>query len=547
MKNIPKKNSDLKNTASPSREFAPILRRAGITAWLCRLLPIPIDLYNARLLSRTVASAVSGDSGGVLRSGGFLLLLLALAKAFDFLANAAYGRLSSRALHQCRQLLYRRFLSCPLSLLHETKHGQATEMLNDDFDTVTEKFLNLYPGFFTGFATLLAYFSFLLAQSLTAALALLVISLLQAVPPLVVKRFLEKNYGDTREIEARITDCTLEYYHGFACIKMYGLKHWCLNRLALLHKDYLVIGNRSEAACQAELTLKQLTGNILTYGTYGLMGLFVLRETMALETAVEAIALSQGFYAAAKTIFDTIPAFAVAGKAETRIAAFYYNEESAPGETMGLAHGVSDSEKLYGTNPCIRFDHVSCSFEGRQVLNDFSLSLPADRTVLIRGANGMGKSTLLRLALGLIKPGSGDVSMGGIPSCALPPDSFPEKIFYLPQEDPVFHVSAEELYAMVPGVETLEALSFAYRFRLQEEQWKQPIDTLSGGQRKKVFLALALALHPGLLLLDEPGNSLDGDSREILAGLLKQRGGGTLIVTHDSAFDRLADVFHTLG
>ena len=132
-----KKTPTPQNAPTPSRDFAPILRRAGIAAWLLRLLPIPIGLWNARLLSQIVTSAVSGDSGGVLRKGCFLLLLLTLAKFFDFLANAAYGQLSSRALHQCRQLLYRRFLSCPLSLLHETKHGQATEMLNDDFDTVT--------------------------------------------------------------------------------------------------------------------------------------------------------------------------------------------------------------------------------------------------------------------------------------------------------------------------------------------------------------------------------------------------------------------------
>ena len=210
-----------KSPAAPSRDFAPVLRRVSIASWLLKLLPIPIGLWNAELLSRTVSCAVSGDSGGVLRTGGFLLLLLTLTKSFDFLAGAAYGRASSQALHRCKLLLYHRFLSCPPFLLYTAEHGQATELMNDDFDTVTGKGLNLYPGFFTGLATLSVYFLFLLGQNLQAALSLLGISLLQVIPPLIVKGFLEKNYSENRDIEADITNCTLECYHGFAAVKIF--------------------------------------------------------------------------------------------------------------------------------------------------------------------------------------------------------------------------------------------------------------------------------------------------------------------------------------
>lgn len=528
-----------KSPAAPSRDFAPILRRVSIASWFLKLLPIPIGLWNAELLSRTVGCAVSGDSGGVLRTGGFLLLLLTFTKTFDFLAGAAYGRASSRALHRCKLLLYRRFLSCPPFLLYTAEHGQATELMNDDFDTVAGKGLNLYPGFFTGLATFSVYFLFLLGQSLQAALSLLGISLLQVIPPLIVKGFLEKNYSENRDIEADITNCTLECYHGFAAVKIFDLKHWCLERLSRLHKDYLKIGNRSEAAFQAQLALDRLVGNILTYGTYGLMGLYLLQGKLTLDTGVEAIALSRGFYGAVKSVFETIPSFAVARAAERRMGKMYGN--TAQAEAPAFSPGT---EAAFQSG--IRFDRVSCSFEGRQILKDFSLSLPPDRTVLIRGANGMGKSTLLRLALGLIHPDSGAVSIGGVPSSALPENTFPERLFYLPQEDPAFHFSPEELYRMVPGVDMEKAISLADRFHLEEEQRKQPLDTLSGGQRKKAFLSLAFALNPGMLLLDEPGNSLDENSRNLLAGLLKERGGGTILVTHDALFHQAADSFYTL-
>lgn len=67
------------------------------------------------------------------------------------------------------------------------------------------------------------------------------------------------------------------------------------------------------------------------------------------------------------------------------------------------------------------------------------------------------------------------------------------------------------------------------------------INTLLGGERKKVFLALALAAEPTILLMDEPTNSLDAASKTLLLSELKKRRGLSLIVTHDSIFDDVCD------
>ena len=516
-----------------SREFAPVLRQVCIAAWILKLIPIPIGLWNARLLSRTVTAAVSGDSESVLKTGAILLLLLAFTRAFDFATGLRHRKASSRALHRCRLLLYRRFLSCPLSVLYGMEHGQAVELLNDDFDTVTEKSLHLYPGFFTGLVTFAAYFAFLLARNLPAALTLFVISLMQVLPPFLTRDIVQKSYSDTRDIEADITNCTLAYYHGFDTIKVFALKQWCLDRLAGLHRDYLKIGNRLEATGTAEDMLNQLIGNILTYGTYGLMGWFILQGYTGLDAGVEAIALSGGLYGAAKSIFETIPSFAVARTADRRMAVLYED-----------ASGSGSSTDTDG-KACICLEDVSLRLDDRQILSDVRLSIPISQISVIRGANGMGKSTLLKLILGMLEPDTGVITVDSTPSPALSRDSFPGRFFFLPQEDAAFHVSAEELYTMVPGAEPETALAFAALFSLPEECLTQPIDTLSGGQRKKVFLALAFAAHPELMLLDEPSNSLDAESRETLARLLRERSGGAVIITHDSIFDGIADAFYT--
>lgn len=340
----------------------------------------------------------------------------------------------------------------------------------------------------------------------------------------------------------------MEYYHGFDTIKIFELKQWCLDRLARLHKKYLRIGNRSEAAATAENSLDKLIENILTYGTYGLMGLFILKGYTELGTGVEAIALSGGLYAAAKSLFDTIPSFAVAKTAEGRMAVLYEDVDAPDYANHVFPHG-STAEKYFPADreeSCIRLDGVSCGFDKRQLLSDVHICIPNDQISVIKGANGTGKSTLLKLILGMVRPSGGKVSINGIPSISLPRDLFPESLFYLPQEDAAFHISAEELYSCAPGCKEDAARAFAARFSLTEEALRQPIDTLSGGQRKKVFLAFAFAVNPDLMLLDEPCNSLDTEARDTLVLLLKERSGGAAIVTHDNVFDGIADVFYTV-
>lgn len=193
----------------------------------------------------------------------------------------------------------------------------------------------------------------------------------------------------------------------------------------------------------------------------------------------------------------------------------------------------------------ILLDNVSCGFDGRQILSGACISISTRQISVIRGANGMGKSTLLKLILGMVQPDSGVITIDGIPPQALSRDSFPGQLFYLPQEDAAFPISAEELFTSVPGLNKEAAFDLASRFYLPEESLAQPIDTLSGGQRKKVFLALAFAVNPAVMLLDEPCNSLDAESREALVQLLRARCGGAVIITHDATFDHIADAFYT--
>jgi zinc transport system ATP-binding protein len=169
------------------------------------------------------------------------------------------------------------------------------------------------------------------------------------------------------------------------------------------------------------------------------------------------------------------------------------------------------------TSPVIELEGVSFSYRGAAVLDDVSLRIEAGDFLAILGPNGGGKTTLLRLVLGLLKPDRGEVRvLGGTPAQAR------GRVGYVPQRagfDLDFPIRVIDVVLMgrFPSAPTGRPFRPRDREVAREalaqvemaEHALRPIGALSGGQLQRVLIARALALEPELLLLDEPTASLD--------------------------------------
>ena len=104
-------------------------------------------------------------------------------------------------------------------------------------------------------------------------------------------------------------------------------------------------------------------------------------------------------------------------------------------------------------------------------------------------------------------------------------------------------VTARQLYQCTAGSseKEQECIRIAKELQVTDALLEKPINQLSGGECKKVYLALGMALNPAFLFLDEPTNSLDKESKEVIKKLLKEYGGVCVIVSHEEVFDDLAD------
>lgn len=484
-----------------------------------KLCAIPLNLVLAGTLAQAVTSATQGDIHTIIQQSIWAFVLALSLMAIQLGGQVVLQKKISQALHRRKLSFLDEILSKPLYQLFDTDHGELLEHLNDDIDTSSSRYIKLWPTMLAGVLTAAVYTLYLLPQSPLVLITLFGISLLQLAPPIIVKRYMQINYNDCREIESKITSQIIEAVVGFETIKLYGLKEWWQRRMASLHKNYILIGNKSEATATAQISMNKLLDNILKYGTYAVLGLYAMFEICPMETAILGISLSSSLYEAVKLFFSAIPDIAVAHTADTRLAKWQSRQN--PGEAIPK-------------DECVSLRNVSYSYDGHSVLSHVSQQFETNKIYLIDGANGAGKSTLMNLIVGLLCPDLGDVRVGDVAPADFASSVYPCDILFIPQADPEFDISACELFEMFDKHLLPTLTQTAIRLGLLPARMSAcAIRELSNGERKKVFLAMAFSLNPHILLLDEPTNFLDEQSQTTFNMLMSERTGTTFIISHD--------------
>jgi ABC-type Mn2+/Zn2+ transport system ATPase subunit len=194
----------------------------------------------------------------------------------------------------------------------------------------------------------------------------------------------------------------------------------------------------------------------------------------------------------------------------------------------------------------VRLNDVSAGYGDRVALANVTLSIRTGSLLAVIGPNGAGKSTLLKTIAGLLEPLSGTVEvLGG------PPGREARRIAYVPQAEVVdwaFPVTVGDVVMMgrvpligvgrSPGSTDRSAVADALEMVGMADSVERQIGALSGGQRRRVFLARAIAAQPDLFLLDEPVTGVDATTQEDLMDVLETeaRAGRTVVATtHDLA------------
>jgi ABC-type Mn2+/Zn2+ transport system ATPase subunit len=197
-----------------------------------------------------------------------------------------------------------------------------------------------------------------------------------------------------------------------------------------------------------------------------------------------------------------------------------------------------------GMAVAVRLQHVTAGYGDRVALADVDLEIAEGSLLAIIGPNGSGKSTLLKTIAGLLEPFSGSVEVFGGPARL-----GARRIAYVPQAELVdwaFPVTVGDVVMMgrvpligigrSPGRADRDAVAAALETVRMSAERNRQIGALSGGQRRRVFLAKALAAEPDLYLLDEPVTGVDVTTQEDVMRILEaesDRGRTVVATTHD--------------
>ncbi|GAA6181983.1 ATP-binding cassette domain-containing protein [Shimia sp. NS0008-38b] len=206
---------------------------------------------------------------------------------------------------------------------------------------------------------------------------------------------------------------------------------------------------------------------------------------------------------------------------------------------MDLAAGPKSGKKV------IDAKGLSKSYDGKSIVQTFSLTVQRGDRIAFVGPNGVGKTTLIKMLLGELEPDEGAVTLG----TNLLPAVFDQTRSQLDPDmtlwdsltgDPEMRVSGKADQVMVRG-NPKHVVGYLKEFLFDDRQARAPVRSLSGGEKARLLLAKLMAKESNLLVMDEPTNDLDVETLDLLQELLDDYDGTVLLVSHDRDFlDRVA-------
>lgn len=180
----------------------------------------------------------------------------------------------------------------------------------------------------------------------------------------------------------------------------------------------------------------------------------------------------------------------------------------------------------------VEAEHITQAFDNKTVIKDFSIRIMRGDRIGLLGPNGIGKSTLLNILLGQLKPQQGTVKLGS-----------KLQIAYFDQLRTTLDPEKTILENFAQGKETIEIdgkqrhiISYLGDFLFAPQRLRVPVKVLSGGEHNRLVLANLFSKPANLLVMDEPTNDLDIETLELLEELLTEYQGTLLLVSHDRTF-----------
>lgn len=484
-------------------QFRAIFRKSKHIGVLYELVSYVCLLLCGYLLSGLLEDAIAGQWQQIGRGSGLTVLVLLLTGAVKYVLTVWRSEAKLADTQRFRLFLYQHVLDRTLPIQDA---GEMNVRMTGDVQTLSTYFQDTQPKGLSALLIMTCSTVLLCLLHLPVGLIFFFCNLTQLLPIFLYEGWARQIYNQTHCDEETYCNWMLEGYHGIRTLKAYHMEAWYMKRYTQYNRSIVRSGKRSEQVSTIENIVFQAIDSLLNYGSYLILGIFILTGSLRLEQTPLLIVLAGHLFSSISSVF------------QLRLQQFRSEEAYA----RLRCHPECATE--VSADSILHMEHITKSYGEKRVLRDASLTIREGDHMLLQGANGSGKTTLLRIMTGLENADSGEVS----------PGISKELMAISLQEEPVLNISGSELVTAMqhsPCIVYDALLRHLTNFKIKD-CLARPLSELSPGERKKFFLSVALAHRGKLLILDEPTNHLDQHSIRYFLDELRTYRGTWIVCTH---------------
>ena len=479
-----------------------------------------------------IDAVISKDRTVLMRSAAVAIALLILQVLFQAVTARITSVLSTRIDNELRNDIFAHVVRARWEKIGTFHSGELLNRLEGDVSTVASGVINFIPSAFSKSVTFLLSFAVVLHyDSVMAFLALL------SAPFFVLSsRFLVKTIRafnkEARDMNGKVLSFSEECLRNLQIIKAFDLIKEYTNLFKELTEKYREVRLKYEKFNIIMTMVLSLLGIVVSYACYGWAVYRLWQGIITVGTMTLFLQISGTLTSSFSSLASLAPSMVSISTSAGRIMEIT-RFETETDEDRDRAQALLENA-VNGVTLEIKNMSFAYADAGENVLNDVSVTVRPGERVAVIGRSGNGKTTLLKILLGLVSPGEGSVQLAVNGERITISDSTRRFFSYVPQESAVFSGTvADNLRMAAPDAsdETLiQALRLAcmdefissqpekLNFRLEENG-----DNLSHGQLQRLLIARAVLRDAPIVLFDEATSALDAQTEaQVLSNLMRE-------------------------
>jgi ABC-type multidrug transport system fused ATPase/permease subunit len=498
------------------------------------------------------------DVSMVFNGAKYIVAVVVLEALFDPAAGYLVSLSSERASRNLRVKVFGAALNATAAYLDAHESGDTISRLVNDVETAKQGYSTLQNAVNQVLQIILSLTA-LLVWSWPVAVSVLGFAALCFVSGAVFAKPVKTLSLRYQAALARVTESATNILSGVAMVKSLEAEKTVSDRFGAVTEEHLSVGRKRATVLGLQNGVMNAVPWLALSGLVIVTGSRVFARSLSAGDAVALVQL------ATRSIFPFTNLGNVWATLQQNLAAVDRVDEALriPQENLGVGDGtpsagVAASSTAGGITrpaPSIEFDHVGFSYGNTRVLSDVSFVVPGGSKMALAGASGSGKSTILKLILGMYAPETGTLRVAGQTLRDMPLSGLRRMIALVPQDAWLFpgtvrdnilfgrgDASEEEILAAARAAnahEFIEALPCGYDTVLDERG-----GNLSGGQRQRLCLARSFLKDAPVLFLDEPTSAVDAESELLISEAVERLSQGRTVITvaHSAKMLEGADV-----